>query len=225
MGNRLTRIVTRTGDGGETGLADGTRIEKDSERIASIGDIDELNSAIGVVLGHQLSPRVRTILIEIQHELFNLGGELAMPETAVITEADVLKLEGWIASFNDEMPALKEFILPSGQAPVGAIHLARAICRRAERSIVSLGRSEPGNPATRVYLNRLSDLLFVMARTVARESGAGEVYWHNPTRLSLVAPARRIYLPLPEDQPKKLVVAHTAITITSQITARPKAPA
>jgi cob(I)alamin adenosyltransferase len=131
------------------------------------------------VLGQQLPPRIRSILLEIQHDLFNLGGELAMPDTAVMTEGDVLKLEDWIATFNSELPPLKEFILPSGQAPVGAIHLARAICRRAERAVVRLAHSEPDNLATRIYLNRLSDLLFIMARAVARESGGGEVLWNN----------------------------------------------
>lgn len=180
MGNRLSRIVTRTGDGGETGLADGSRIEKDSERIHCIGDIDELNSALGVVLGHDLKPELRNMLLETQQMLFNLGGELAMPGTEVITAENVARIEEWLESLNRDLPPLKEFILPSGQPPVGVIHLARAICRRAERSVIALSRSEPCNPATRIYLNRLSDLLFVMARAVARATGTGEVYWNNP---------------------------------------------
>jgi cob(I)alamin adenosyltransferase len=182
MGNRLTRIYTRTGDGGETGLADGTRISKDAPRIVAIGDVDELNSAIGIVLGQELPGRVKEALLEVQNDLFDLGGELSLPGALIVTADQGAKLEGWIDEFNTDLPPLKEFILPSGGAATAACHLARAICRRAERALVGLAGMETVNGAARIYLNRLSDLLFVIARTLAREKGQGEVYWRKPTR-------------------------------------------
>lgn len=182
MGHRLSKITTRTGDAGQTGLADGARVDKDSARIAAIGDVDELNSAIGLALAYDVPKEVRDCLTQIQHDLFDLGGELSLPaQRGLIAAADGARLEHWLERFNRELPPLKEFILPGGGQAAASCHLARAVCRRAERSTIALARSEAVGMPLRVYLNRLSDLLFVLARVIARKAGAGEVLWQSPT--------------------------------------------
>jgi cob(I)alamin adenosyltransferase len=179
VGHRLTKIYTRTGDAGQTSLTGGARVDKDSARIEAIGDVDELNSVIGVVLAHELPLDVRVCLTEVQHELFELGGELSMPDQALITCGHCDALERTIDRFNAELPPLKEFILPGGGPAATSCHLARAVCRRAERRVIALARTEPVNAPARVYLNRLSDLLFVLCRVIGRASGEGEVMWNS----------------------------------------------
>ncbi|MDP9089234.1 MAG: cob(I)yrinic acid a,c-diamide adenosyltransferase [Pseudomonadota bacterium] len=181
MGNRLSRIYTRTGDDGSTGLGDGTRVPKDSLRVEAYGTVDETNSALGVLLGSQaLPPEIRRCLIDIQHDLFDLGGELCIPGHTMIGAAHVERLENQLDAFNEDLPALKEFILPGGGPPAAACHLARTVCRRAERRVWSLAQAEAVSPEALKYLNRLSDLLFVIARVLAR-AGDGEVIWRrNP---------------------------------------------
>jgi cob(I)alamin adenosyltransferase len=184
MGHRLSKIYTRTGDKGTTGLGDGKRVDKDSLRIEVIGQLDELNCAVGMVLVHQLREAVRDLLSEVQHKLFDMGGELSMPGHEVIKEEDVAALERELDAFNAELPPLKEFILPGGGPAAAACHLARAICRRAERHMVRLVRQEDINPHAQAYLNRLSDLLFVLCRILARDEGGKEVMWrHERKRL------------------------------------------
>ena len=178
MGNRLSRIYTRTGDDGTTGLADGTRLAKDSLRVASMGELDELNANLGVVLANPLPDAVRETLVDAQHALFDIGAELAMPAAGIIDDARVEALEAALDKLNADLPPLKEFILPGGGAGAGALHVARAVCRRAERRLVALGRDEPVNEPSRRYVNRLSDYLFVAARTLARAE-SGEVYWRH----------------------------------------------
>jgi cob(I)alamin adenosyltransferase len=179
MGHRLTKIYTRTGDAGETGLGDGSRVAKDSARIAAIGDIDELNSAVGLVLAEALPAGVRAALEQVQHDLFDLGGEVCIPGHAMIGEAHVARLEERLDECNAQLPALKEFILPGGTRAAAAAHLARTVCRRAERRLVALGRKEKVGLPARQYLNRLSDLLFVVGRTLNREAGRGDVLWRH----------------------------------------------
>jgi cob(I)alamin adenosyltransferase len=182
VGNRLSKIYTRTGDDGTTGLGDGTRVAKDSARVAAYGTVDELNSAIGVVLAQELPDGVRDVLTEVQHELFDLGGELCIPGSALIHDADVARLERHLDAFNDPLPPLKDFILPGGGMAAASCHLARTIARRAEREAVTLSHHDAVRPETIRYLNRLSDLLFVLARVLARESGHGEVLWRHERR-------------------------------------------
>ena len=179
MGNRLSKIATRTGDKGETGLGDGSRVAKDSARIQAIGDIDELNSAIGVMLAEKMPVGLRAALSQVQHDLFDLGGEVCIPGHAIMTEAHVLRLDGLLETYNKGLPALKEFILPGGTRAAAAAHLARTVCRRAERSLVALGRAEPVGERARQYLNRLSDLLFVLGRALNRAGGLGDVLWRH----------------------------------------------
>lgn len=180
MGNRLSKIYTRTGDDGSTGLGDGSRTEKDSLRIEAIGTVDELNSAIGVLLCNPLPAAVQSTLVAVQHTLFDMGGELCIPGTTVITVERVTALEQQLDALNADLPPLKEFILPGGTEAAAACHLARAICRRSERRAHSLSRAEPINPASIQYLNRLSDLLFVMARHLNKTAGKPDVLWqHN----------------------------------------------
>ena len=176
MGNRLSKIYTRTGDKGTTGLADGSRVDKDSLRVASMGDVDELNSQIGAILVHDVPVNVRESLTEVQHALFDVGGELAIPGSKVIDDSYVAGLEKVLDAFNEHLPPLKEFILPGGGASAVACHVARSVCRRAERGMVAWARDESVTHETRRYLNRLSDLLFVFARVLAR-GDKGEVYW------------------------------------------------
>ena len=180
MGNRLSRIVTRTGDDGTTGLADGQRVNKDSTRIEASGTIDELNCALGILLADTPLPEgIEQCLFECQHELFDLGGELAIPGSQVIGPQHVARLEAEIERLNSDLPPLKEFVLPGGGSAAASCHLARAICRRTERRCWSLSRNEPvGGDALR-YLNRLSDLLFVMGRVLARSATGNEVLWRR----------------------------------------------
>ena len=177
MGNRLSKIYTRTGDDGSTGLGDGSRVHKDSDRVEAFGTIDELNSIIGMILSHDIPETLSTILSRIQHELFDLGGELCIPGHIAINNEHVTLLENNLDTLNLELPALKEFILPAGGKATSCCHLARTVCRRAERVIVRLAKTEDINPPLRAYVNRLSDLLFVMARTLARFENGQEVLW------------------------------------------------
>lgn len=179
MGNRLTKIYTRTGDAGTTGLGDGTRVDKDSLRVTAYGTSDELNSVIGMVLAADLPDDVRAVLTEIQHHLFDLGGELCIPGHVALGEQHVKWLETRLDRFNDDLPALKDFILPGGGGAAASCHLARTVCRRAERCVITLGREEQIPPQSIAYLNRLSDLLFVIARVLARHAGGGEVLWQS----------------------------------------------
>jgi cob(I)alamin adenosyltransferase len=180
MGNRLSKIYTRTGDDGSTGLGDGARIAKDSLRVEAYGSVDEANSAVGVVLAVPTLPQaVRRCLTEVQHDLFDLGGELCIPGHRMVTGAYVDRLETELDGFNDPLPPLKDFILPGGGAASAACHVARAVCRRAERRCWSLARVEEIAPDALKYLNRLSDLLFVIARVLAREESGSEVLWRH----------------------------------------------
>ena len=182
MGNRLSKIYTRTGDGGTTGLGDGSRIAKDSARVAAYGTVDEANSAIGLVLAADIQPDIADLLTKVQHQLFDLGGELCIPGHAAIHEADISALEVALDHFNDPLPPLREFILPGGGEAAARCHLARTIVRRAERETVTLARHETVRAEAIGYLNRLSDLLFVLARVLARASGHGEVLWTHDRR-------------------------------------------
>ena len=179
MGNRLTKIYTKTGDNGSTGLADGSRADKDSLRISVIGDVDELNSLLGLLTAHDIDDSIKKILLDIQHVLFDLGGELAIPDSEMVTEARVEYIEKIIDEYNAYLPPLKEFILPGGSIPAATCHIARAVCRRAERQLVGLSREITINQVSLKYLNRLSDLLFVFARTLARSEGGEEIYWQS----------------------------------------------
>ncbi len=179
MGYRLSKIATRTGDKGETGLGDGSRVAKDCARVQALGDIDELNSCIGVLLAEKIPALPRKALLQIQHDLFDLGGEVCIPGHSMITEAQVLHLDGLLATYNGKLPPLKEFILPGGTRAAALVHLARTICRRAERNLVALGRAEPVGERARQYLNRLSDLLFVLGRTLNRAGRRGDVLWRH----------------------------------------------
>ena len=182
MGNRLSKIYTRTGDQGTTGLGDGGRVTKDCLRIEAIGAVDELNCAVGRILAHDLREPVRNCLQDVQHRLFDIGGELSIPGYQTVKDEDVIELETALNSFNEQLPSLKEFILPGGSRGAADCHMARAICRRAERRVVSLAREEKVNDPARVYLNRLSDLLFVLCRIIVRDEGGIEVLWRNPGR-------------------------------------------
>lgn len=177
MGHRLTKIYTRTGDDGTTGLADGSRVNKDSARIEANGTVDELNSIVGMILAQDLPEPVRDCLNDIQHDLFDLGGELSIPGTQTIKDDDIERLETILDEFNADLPPLKEFILPAGGHATSTTHLARTVCRRAERRVITLAREENVNPAVIGYLNRLSDLLFVIARLLARFENGEEVLW------------------------------------------------
>jgi cob(I)alamin adenosyltransferase len=180
MGNRLSKIVTRTGDDGTTGLGDGSRVRKDSARIEACGSVDELNSSIGVLLANgMLPPAIAAELFEVQHDLFDLGGELSIPGHRMITEVQVLRLEAAVERGNADLPPLKEFILPGGGPAAAACHVARTICRRAERNVWTLAAAEPVNADVTRYLNRLSDLLFVLARVLARHERGSEVLWRR----------------------------------------------
>jgi cob(I)alamin adenosyltransferase len=182
MGNRLSRIYTRTGDDGSTGLGDGSRVSKDSARVAAYGTVDEANSAIGLVLACEIPDEVRTALVAVQHQLFDLGGELCIPGHAAIFDTDVERLETSLDGFNAHLPPLKDFILPGGGLAAAHCHLARTICRRAEREVVTLSHHDSVRPEAVRFLNRLSDLLFVLARVLARASGHGETLWNHERR-------------------------------------------
>lgn len=181
MGNRLTKLYTKTGDDGTTGLGDGSRTTKDSLRIEAVGTIDELNSWMGLLLAElPADDTLVPALTEIQHRLFDLGGELAVPGFQLIQPEMVSALEAQCDALNDDLPPLKEFILPGGSKSAGLCHMARAVSRRAERIVVALHREETLNQALREYINRLSDVLFVMARTLARRDGGTEIFWQSP---------------------------------------------
>jgi cob(I)alamin adenosyltransferase len=183
VGNRLSKIYTRTGDDGTTGLGDGSRVPKDSLRVEAYGTVDELNSTIGMVLACEgVDDAVRETLVQVQHELFDLGGELCIPGMAMIEDADITRLEEALDGFNEPLPALKDFILPGGGMAASCCHLARTVCRRAERGVIALGRVETIRPQAQRYLNRLSDLLFVLGRVLARAGGHGEVLWQHERR-------------------------------------------
>jgi cob(I)alamin adenosyltransferase len=179
MAHRLSKITTRTGDRGETGLGDGTRVPKANPRVQALGDIDELNSAIGVLLAEEVPPEVAEALGEVQHDLFDLGGETSIPGHTMLADAQVERLEERIESWNAELAPLKEFILPGGTRAAAAAHLARTVCRRAERSLVALGERENVNEPALRYLNRLSDLLFIAGRRLNRHAGRGDVQWRH----------------------------------------------
>lgn len=180
MGHRLSRIYTRTGDDGSTGLADGSRVDKDSARVEAMGAVDELNCLVGAVLIHPLPDAVDALLTDVQHALFDIGGEMAIPGASTVSEAYVVALERSLDHLNADLPMLKEFILPGGGPAAVAAHVARAVCRRAERRLRTLARVEVVNPHSQRYLNRLSDLLFVLARVLA-VGDRGEVFW-DPKR-------------------------------------------
>ena len=179
MGHRLSRIVTRTGDAGTTGLGDGSRVPKHSPRIEAIGSVDELNSTIGVVLAEDLPAPIEALLTDIQHDLFDLGGELSIPGHSAITPEHIERLEDAVERYNADLPPLKEFILPGGTRAAALVHVARTVCRRAERSVVALAATESPSSSSRIYLNRLSDLLFVLARALNRAGGAPDVLWQK----------------------------------------------
>ena len=179
MGNRLSKIYTRTGDDGSTGLGDGSRVEKDSLRVEAMGAVDELNSALGVLLCNPLDESLQSTLVDIQHTLFDMGGELCIPGATVISADRVTVLEQQLDALNADLPPLKEFILPGGCSAAAACHLARAICRRSERRVHSLSRAEAVNTDTIKFLNRLSDLLFVMARYLNKAAGRPDVLWQH----------------------------------------------
>ncbi|MFN3738622.1 cob(I)yrinic acid a,c-diamide adenosyltransferase [Hydrogenophaga sp.] len=179
MGNRLTQIATRTGDAGTTGLGDNTRVSKNSLRVHAMGDVDELNSNIGVLLCEPLPDDVRALLVEIQHQLFNLGGELSIPGYELLKPEAVLALDEALATHNERLPRLQEFILPAGSRAASLAHVCRTVARRAERAVVALGNEEAIKDAPRQYLNRLSDLMFVLARVLNRMNGGDDVYWKS----------------------------------------------
>lgn len=182
MGNRLSRIYTRTGDDGTTGLGDGSRVAKDSARVAAYGTVDEANACLGLLLACELPGDVRDLLTTLQHQLFDLGGELCIPGHAAIDDADIERLEGHLDRYNADLPALKDFILPGGGEAAARCHVARTVVRRAERETVALSRQERVRPQAVRYLNRLSDLLFVLSRVLARAGGHGETLWRHERR-------------------------------------------
>ena len=183
MANRLTQIATRTGDDGTTGLGDGTRVAKDHLRVQAMGDVDELNSTLGLLLAEPLPDAVRELLVVVQHELFNLGGELSIPGFELLKDGAVLHLDQALEQHNAALPRLKEFILPAGTRSAAIAHVARTVARRAERAVVALAATDPVRATPRHYLNRLSDLLFVLARVLNRANldglGGGDVYWQS----------------------------------------------
>ena len=179
MANRLTQITTRTGDSGTTGLGDNTRVSKDSLRVHAMGDVDELNSTIGVLLCEDMPPAVRDVLVEVQHQLFNLGGELSIPGFELLKPEAVLALDEALAEHNAALPRLAEFILPAGSRAASQAHVCRTVARRAERAVVALGQQDALKDTPRQYLNRLSDLLFVLSRVLNRLDGGDDVYWKS----------------------------------------------
>ena len=179
MSNRLTQIATRTGDAGTTGLGDNQRVSKNSLRVHAMGDVDELNSSIGVLLCEEMPQDVRDVLVEIQHQLFNLGGELSIPGFELLKAEAVLQLDEALKRYNADLPSLKEFILPAGNRGAALAHVCRTVARRAERAVVALGNEEALKDAPRQYLNRLSVLMFVLARVLNRQDGGDDVYWKS----------------------------------------------
>lgn len=179
MGNRLSKIYTRTGDTGTTGLGDGTRINKDSTRVDALGDVDELNAVIGILLTEPLPELISKTLVSVQHDLFDMGGEICIPGHAMVKPERVDALENVLDELNDQLEPLKEFILPGGTRAAAYCHLARTVCRRAERQLIRLNREAAVTPASLKYLNRLSDLLFVMCRSINKDAGHSDVLWQN----------------------------------------------
>jgi cob(I)alamin adenosyltransferase len=179
MGNRLSKIATRTGDNGTTGLGDGSRVDKDSLRVQAMGDVDELNSHLGLLLSEDLPAGLREELFTIQHDLFDLGGELCIPGYMLIKLEHVARLDALLAKYNADLPPLADFILPAGSRAASQAHVCRTVCRRAERAIVTLGKAETLNDHPRQYMNRLSDLMFVLARVLNRHAGGGDVLWEK----------------------------------------------
>ncbi|MCP5266227.1 MAG: cob(I)yrinic acid a,c-diamide adenosyltransferase [Burkholderiaceae bacterium] len=179
MGKRLSTIATRTGDDGTTGLGDGSRTRKDDPRVAAMGDVDELNSVIGLLLCQALPDALRRDLVEIQHDLFDLGGELSIPGFENLPDTALARLDALLEHYNADLPRLAEFILPGGSPAAAHAHLARTVCRRAERSVVTLAAAQPVRPTCRRYLNRLSDLMFVLARVLNRSDGGTDVLWNR----------------------------------------------
>jgi cob(I)alamin adenosyltransferase len=179
MGNRLTQISTRTGDNGTTGLGNNQRVSKNSLRVHAMGEVDELNSTIGLLLCEDMPPAVRELLVEVQHQLFNLGGELSIPGFELLKAEAVAALDEALEQFNAELPKLEEFIVPAGTRGAAQAHVCRTVARRAERACVALGNEEALNDTPRQYLNRLSDLMFVLARVLNRMNGGDDVYWKS----------------------------------------------
>ena len=179
MGQRLTQIATRTGDNGTTGLGDNTRVSKDSLRVHAMGDVDELNSNIGVLLCEEMPADVRELLVEVQHQLFNLGGEVSIPGFELLKAESVVLLDAALEKYNAALPRLAEFILPAGSRAASIAHVCRTVARRAERAVVALGHQDALKEAPRQYLNRLSDLLFVLSRVLNRMNGGDDVYWKS----------------------------------------------
>jgi cob(I)alamin adenosyltransferase len=185
MGKRLTKVVTRTGDSGTTGMADGSRYTKNDPRVHSLGEVDELNAHLGVVLSLLDDDELKSLLFGIQHDLFDIGAELCQPGKSLIGENHVAAIERSVETLNAELSPLREFILPGGSPAVAALQLARTVCRRVERTLVELDVADSTNPLTRQYLNRLSDLLFILARTQAKRENSEEIYWKSEySRLS-----------------------------------------
>ena len=179
MGNRLSKIATRTGDNGTTGLGDGSRVDKDSLRVQAMGDVDEMNSHLGLLLCEDMPDGLREELGTIQHDLFDLGGELCIPGYTLIKLEHVARLDALLAKYNADLPPLADFILPAGSRAASQAHVCRTVCRRAERAIVALGKAETLNDHPRQYMNRLSDLMFVLARVLNRHAGGGDVLWEK----------------------------------------------
>jgi cob(I)alamin adenosyltransferase len=189
MGHRLSKITTKTGDAGTTGLGDGSRVAKTHPRVAAMGDIDELNSFVGLLLTEPLPTALREALTDVQHDLFDLGGEMSIPGYTAITEAHVVRLEALTESLNADLPMLKDFILPGGSRAAAYAHLVRTICRRAERALITLTAVEEVSVHSRVYLNRLSDMAFVLARVLNRDLGQGDVLWQKGRSATAAASA------------------------------------
>ena len=179
MGNRLSQIATRTGDNGTTGLGNNERVSKDNLRVRAMGDVDELNSHIGMLLCERMAEPVRELLIDVQHELFNLGGELSIPGFELLKPEALVQLDEALEHYNAQLPKLQEFILPAGTRAASQAHVCRTVARRAEREVVALGNAQTVNDAPRQYLNRLSDLMFVLARVLNRQDGGDDVYWKS----------------------------------------------
>ena len=192
MGNRLTQIATRTGDAGTTGLGDNSRVSKNSLRVHAMGDVDELNSHMGVLLCEDMPAGIRAVLVEIQHQLFNLGGELSIPGYELLKAEAVLQLDQALADYNATLPVLQEFILPAGNRAASLAHVCRTVARRAERAVVALGNEEALKETPRQYLNRLSDLMFVLARALNRHRTDGsvgdDVYWRSERMRQAASP-------------------------------------
>lgn len=179
MGNRLSKIATRTGDDGTTGLGDGSRVDKDAWRVRAMGDVDELNAHVGLLLCEDMPAALRAALTAIQHDLFDIGGELCIPGYTLLAERQTARLDALLAQYNADLPPLKEFVLPAGSRAAAQAHVCRTVCRRAERAIVALGKAEAVNASLRQYMNRLSDLFFVWSRVLNRHAGVGDVLWQK----------------------------------------------